>query len=733
MREEQPKPFTNEHVELKEEESELTQLLGKVNLEDPLEIPDHSGKLVIVPKDKFIMYYLPKGTSQEDAFHCMQAVRATGLSIFAPGECYFFPTGDGPVKLHTGYLAYVRKAYAAGLEHIETPEVIFPEGGEDSDGYPYMCNITIRIKGRESMTWPTYFAEVASTTRNNELNSRWRKAPIQMLIKCAIVNILRLSGLVDFTMPPTVAEVGDRVEPGHKTLTAQELGTDTEVLSMEIEEQATEQSSDPDTGEEYRDPHNEYREFQKFYFAALGARDFLSDTEDRRIWQEMTTGVASSKNWGAGERKLAMDALKDIPLVDSEPESEKDLADLPPKQTFLAEGEKHFASIDDLEKWCREKVSETSWDTWTDGNFEVALTALVRLPLLDAEKPEDNAGQIGVSALESIFVMEASTRFATPEDRDAWIAMWTSKPRSEWSVSEYAVGTQRLTKLAEIHPGQGDTTPEPEDKPSTKATRKILSNTVNTFPDKLYKTVRSVAFRVRAKMDVGRSVTTIEHYTECECLAIIESLEAEKEALNTTEPESEPASGLDKIDEHFEGEGERAEAHKVLLDLYRDRLFRHYKISGGKAFASIQDQTDKQREWTGSHKPADWGAAEFALANAGLDSLGVWSPGDPFPEAVLADNKVEEIKALLAELLPDSTDKDGVNVGYASTKGREIITGITRAPYPGSLKDFSDDTKDDIIHGLKDKITDGKQSKAESEERKKNSDNDDMWGGGIRE
>ena len=99
MRQENQETITEEQVEVREpdQESPLDSLLRKVDLNAPLEIQDHAGNLVEVPRDKFIEYYMPQEATQSESFHCMQAVRATGLSIFAPGECYFFKTGTGPV------------------------------------------------------------------------------------------------------------------------------------------------------------------------------------------------------------------------------------------------------------------------------------------------------------------------------------------------------------------------------------------------------------------------------------------------------------------------------------------------------------------------------------------------------------------------------------------------------------------------------------------------------------
>jgi hypothetical protein len=304
-------------TEIQEEEQEdaLESLLKKVNLNDPLEVRDYAGNLVEVPRDKFIEYYMPTGATQSEAFHCMQAVRATGLSLLAPGECYFFKTGDGPVRLFTGYMAYLRKGYAAGLEHIETPVLDF---GDDPDGYPVSCTITIRIKNREPMTWPTYFSEVAGMAKGS-LNKRWAKAPIQMLIKCAIVNILRLSGLVDFTMPYTIDEMPDPVLPGYRTLTEDQLDRWSGAPEKMIDKVELEEAS---LGEVTAESHQvDMNDFRRSYFKALGARNILQDETERQDIQEEKTGKRHTGDWGPGEYSIMMDWIHTIPIPDPPEES----------------------------------------------------------------------------------------------------------------------------------------------------------------------------------------------------------------------------------------------------------------------------------------------------------------------------------------------------------------------------------------------------------------------------
>lgn len=335
-----------------EQESPLDSLLKKVSLFDPLEIPDYAGNIVEVSKDYFINYYLPKNATEQEKFHCFQAVRATGLSLLIPGECYFFKTGDDPIKLFTGYMAYLRKAYAAGLEHIEKPEIEF---GNDPDGYPFSCTIKIQIKDREDMEWTTWFAEVAGTTKEG-LNKRWKKAPIQMLIKCAIVNLLRLSGLVDFTMPYTVDEMPDPVVDGYRTLTETQLSAhDMDGKRVEInlgERDAADRAeeigrlkaisgSKAEIGDVDAAHHQvDMNEFRRKYFKALAKRGMFQDECDgdnsRHEWQELTTGKASITDWGITEYSDAMDALSEIPLI---PDPETPPAEAKPEGDTEAAGD----------------------------------------------------------------------------------------------------------------------------------------------------------------------------------------------------------------------------------------------------------------------------------------------------------------------------------------------------------------------------------------------------------
>jgi hypothetical protein len=266
----------------------LDRVLERVDLNDPLLITESSGAQVEVSRTDFFKYFMPAGSSAAEAFHCFQAVRATGLNIFAPGECYFFKTGNNPVRLFVGYKAYIRKAYEGGMIHIEPPEIVF----EENKRTPYMVTITVKIAGRPDFRWPTYFAEVAGR-KGDGLNERWRRAPIQMLIKCAIVNLLRISGLCDFSgpLPYAIEEIDDPTVYGYRTLTQADLdefsetGADSEsgeVVEMEI-------------GAVTADTHHiDMDQFRRSYFKRLKAMKFEFETDKlRREFQKNEFGFES--------------------------------------------------------------------------------------------------------------------------------------------------------------------------------------------------------------------------------------------------------------------------------------------------------------------------------------------------------------------------------------------------------------------------------------------------------
>jgi hypothetical protein len=264
----------------------------------PLVVQDQQGNQIAISNGQFMSYYC-KGATTEELFHCFNQTRATGLNPMIPGECYYFRTGDRPMSLFVGYPVYLRKAREAGLENLSFEF--------DDDANPSKCTVTLTIKGREPFIWPTWFDEVAATTRDGQLNARWRKAPRQMFIKCSVVNTIRMSLLADFTLPYTVEEMDDPVVQGYRTITQAQLDAH--------EEEAT-------LGEVTAETHQvDMTPFRKKYFKALKDREMLQDNaENRKEWQKNATGKASTSDWGIDEYALAMDLLATIPKLDPDPE-----------------------------------------------------------------------------------------------------------------------------------------------------------------------------------------------------------------------------------------------------------------------------------------------------------------------------------------------------------------------------------------------------------------------------
>lgn len=237
-----------------------------MTLESPLVVIDGRGNDIAISRQQFMSYYA-KGATQEELFHCYQQTRATGLNPMVPGQCYYFRTGDRPMSLFTGYPVYLQKAKAAGLEHYSAEL--------DDDTKPTVCTVTLQIKERPEFVWRTWFDEVASTTRDGELNARWKKAPRQMFIKCSVVNAIRMSMLFDLTMPYIVEEAGELVAPGFRTLTPEQLG------AYEPE------SEEATIGEVTAADHQvDTSAFRKKYFRTLKEMGIVMEDEQRREWQK---------------------------------------------------------------------------------------------------------------------------------------------------------------------------------------------------------------------------------------------------------------------------------------------------------------------------------------------------------------------------------------------------------------------------------------------------------------
>lgn len=278
-------------------ETILEQMIVKID--DPVMVDDARGNLVSLGTKAFELYFC-KGATMEELFHCVNQVRATGLNPLVPGECYFFKTGDRPMSLFVGYPVYLRKAKEAGLETLSFEF--------DDDNSPTRCTVTLTIKDREPFTWPTWFDEVAATTRGNELNARWKKAPRQMFIKCAVVNTIRMSLLLaDSTLPYTVEEMGDPVADGYRTLTQPQLDAYSEQEGQEVS-----------VGEVSAENHQvDLSAERKRYFKRLKKAGIVfANDEDRRKWQAEQLGddKASLNSWVATDYMEMGDIISEIRL-----------------------------------------------------------------------------------------------------------------------------------------------------------------------------------------------------------------------------------------------------------------------------------------------------------------------------------------------------------------------------------------------------------------------------------
>lgn len=741
-REEQTQTETQEE----EQEDALKSLLDKVDLNDPVIVEDARGKEVAITKQQFINFYLPAETSQLEAFHCFQQVRASGLNPLIKGQCHFFKTSDGPVSLFTGYEVYLARAYKNGMEHMEEPVWKIGE-----DGLPISCTLTIKIKGRPDFTRTTWYSEVVGLY-NGKPNKRWDRAPFQMTEKCTTINTLRLAGIaaVD-SLPYAIEEMPEPVLDGHRTLTQEQLDT--------LGEQG---EAKPGTVTA-TDHQIDLTPLRKIYRGKLTEREIFPDDTMRKMWQSEIIGKASTADWdamdfnnstseiesGRCEQWVQDNQPKPDPTHDLEPVDPPlsgdnfadNLPDIPPKQMFLDEAEKRFASIEDVEAWCKERISLTSWDEWTDANFETALPVLLEVPLLVPESATDDTGQSNTSIAETLFVSEASTRFASPEDRDAWVAMWTSKPRDDWSVSEYAVGTQKLMKLTELHPQNGTGEPEQAEPqaetqegqeqppaPASKATLASLSAIVKNFPGKKYMTVASKSFRARAKQTIKHAIASVSDLTEQEAQDIISSVGTEKaeitqkkldalqEAKETGEivdddplNQGEPLEDGMMTPEAAKTEAEsQAEFQQEQAAWFESSEFAEhlnaYMIRSAGRFADAIKATAFHRDH-GLTTPRYWSQEDFTRANVLHDALDAEDESTTKPEEPDGDEcpkeQYDEMAALFSELMPDK------NYAMGTEEARDIIYTVAGERFK-YLNTISAAQASDVIHTLRDKIGDMK-------------------------
>lgn len=389
-------------------------------LESPLVVTDGGGNEIEINRARFIRYYLPKGATEEEIFHCYQQTRITGLNPMIPGECHYFKTGGGPMRLYTGYPVYLKKAYAAGLQHIQKPEITFDENGK-----PLECTITLQIAGRPDFSWTTWFDEVKAVDANGKLNKRWMKAGIFQFIKCSVVNTLRWSGLVDFSLPYIVEEMGDPVADGYRTLTQEQLDAH--------------EPEDATMGEVTAASHQiDTSEFRIEYFKSLKKMGLVFETdEERRVWQKKELEIESVANLTVSEWIGVMVKIADM-------RAEQDFDN--------EEYEKTKKSLPD-----KPKKSETEEQNAPEGGTE------------------------GMSAALKLFLSEAEVKFETVADRDKWISTVVSqKPINEWSVSECAMATEALMKLPEreIQEFAEDLTPDDTHGEVEKIVKEVYADSV---------------------------------------------------------------------------------------------------------------------------------------------------------------------------------------------------------------------------------------------------------------
>lgn len=403
------------------QETVLDDIMRNVTLLDPLEITMSSGKILEITAKQFISYYLPTNATDQEKANCFNEVRAAGLNPAVRGECHFFRTGDQPLHLFVGYPVYLRKAKEAGLEHYS---IEF-----DNDEAPTICTVTLIIKDRDDFVWRTWFDEVASTNFKAELNARWKKAPRQMFIKCAVVNTIRMSMLFDLTMPHIIDEMPDAVAPGYRTLTQEELDA--------YEPQEGEQEAA--LGEVSATNHQlDMTPFRVKYFRKLGELEELgfafANDEARRDWQESKFGVRHVGGFTVGTYAEAMDRMARIKAEllagkeeeillddDYDPETEPVDGMSPEEAKREAEAQEAFA-----------KEQERGVPVFSD-------------PLKAAE----------------FFWNEARTRFPDDGAITVWLATKSAKPWGEFSVTDWTVATKAVFQFKELYkseplPPQGD-------------------------------------------------------------------------------------------------------------------------------------------------------------------------------------------------------------------------------------------------------------------------------------
>lgn len=485
-------------------------------LESPLMVTDGAGNEIELNRARFIRYYLPKGATEEEIFHCYQQTRATGLNPMIPGECHYFKTGGGPMRLYTGYPVYLKKAYAAGLQHIQKPEITFDENGK-----PLECTITLQIAGRPDFSWTTWFDEVKSVDANGKLNKRWMKAGIFQFIKCSVVNTLRWSGLVDFSLPYIVEEMGDPVAEGYRTLTQEQLDAhEPEEATMG---EVTAANHQIDTGD-----------LRRRYFATLNELRLLMDETDRYIWQLEVIKKEHVSGWEIAHYALAFHEIATGGLQRwindrNLHESTEDERELTPDDMH-GEVEKIVKEVYADSVKAPESDTDPSGDGMTkEGEEEPqeqgkevtdkAMEAWRGTPIRDPQVHQIRELMDEVPAFAGLgFINTEFTEFM--ED-----CLGKEVPTVRSLL--YEDGRKLIDALEKKIAGDDNTEAPDEPFLVTKETYGAIKDVLIKFPGHRYLTIKSRAFKERAGGIIGSSFTSLKSVLETDAQDILNELKNE--------------------------------------------------------------------------------------------------------------------------------------------------------------------------------------------------------------
>jgi len=648
----------------------LASLLAKVDMSDPLEIPMDSGQILTITQEQFISYYLPVDATRAEKAKCFNETRAAGLNPAIRGDCHYFKTGGGPLALFVGYHVYIRKAYANGLNHIHKPELVYDEETGELDS----CVVTLDIEGRPEFTWETWLSEVVAE-RNGQPNTRWVKAKRQMLIKCSVTNTLRMAGIATLgILPPTMDEMPDFSAPGHRTLTQDQL--DAHGL--------------PEQGEATpgvvtaADHQIDMSPFRKSYFKALAERGIFQDDDERKEWQLEAVGKASTTEWTVEDYSQMMDIIHEIPKTDPDPPSTGGVQKPTEKTTGEIVGEDWAGSAD---KAMDAAMGVTGGDKFLEG--------LPDVPEEHLDSPKEKVKEEFLRLLEKIF--------DRPDHRSNWcrINLFPIEGIDKWAMSAFETGVKMLIEFAAEKPtddtGGGNTQEDAKDGQEqgeadaeqakmSKATRRILIDLVNDFPEGVYQTVRSQAFKKRAQEVIDRWIQNVGDLSEDEAKALIASLEDEKASINGTGPRVTSEKVGEEAQDKEYAEQEEETSWLASAECARAREAYMARVQGG--FDSVAEMIEFQELNTGIGNFGLWHQEHFDKANAALDALE-------------AKKQFEELKTLFTELMPDKTYAAG------SKEARDFISTVTKKPFHG-IRLLTTEQIGDVILALKDKLSDAK-------------------------